>query len=164
VPSTIARARLQGPWLSGVADDAQVVAGHEECIAVELDSADGGVVDDLVLRGIAHLDGEVRLPQLDEARALAREVANETPDGPVGGIARRGHPKVRDYLSLEVRLFLGCVPGARTGTNEVAPDRVALDSLLPGYISHECRNHDEGLAYGAFATEDSALRALYDSE
>ena len=67
------------PHDGGVDEDAQVVTGDDEGIAVELDGAHGGVVDDLVLRRVPQVNRGVGLPQLDEPRAVRCEVGDEAP-------------------------------------------------------------------------------------
>jgi hypothetical protein len=57
--------------LSGVDEDAQIVPGNEECVAVELDGADGGMVNDLVLRRISHVDRDIGLPEFNGSSDLS---------------------------------------------------------------------------------------------
>src|ERR1700738_3713807 len=83
-----------GLGFGGVDRDAKIVGGDDERVAVQRDAVDVGVVDDLVSPVILVRLWGAGFPELDEARALRREVAGQLLQPLIGGISSGGQTQV----------------------------------------------------------------------
>jgi hypothetical protein len=92
-----------GAGLGGVRQQARIVPGDHERVAVERDRADRGVVDDLLLPQVGQRWRGLPGPQLGEAGAVVDEVPDEFAEALVGRVAGRGQAQIGD----EPRFVIG---------------------------------------------------------
>ncbi|GAA3009769.1 hypothetical protein GCM10020229_21750 [Kitasatospora albolonga] len=104
-----------------------VLAGCEQCLAVEVDRPDGRVVDP---HPAGAPDGHlVQLPELAELLAGLGEPLHQRGRGRVPGPAGHRRPQVGDVHPAEPVVLVGRVGGPDGGVGEPAPDHVPL--VLP---------------------------------